>query len=348
MIKFQNRLTKLSDFGGVKMVEEGEKGLEQVGQGQGQDRNEISMKDRLRVLIGRLNLSQKDFAVGAEIEISTISRIYSGAVKSLSVETIARIVLKYHVSPLWLILGAGDMFLPDNYLAKSSKIMEEAWVLSDSEVFMVTTLRELPKPKREEILRFFQFSTGKNFEEFAKTLFERRSALENVSKDKEKLLYLDKENFKKKTLSKKGEQKGKIQIINRTFLAPYLGLIPAGKPLPVHIPTTETRPISADFLTPGDKPRDFYCLTIKGESMKDLGIYHNDLIAIKKRETAESGEIVVALIDDEATLKEYIRHYDSVELRPHNRSMKSIFFKAGDSQILRIQGVLVGIMRPTN
>jgi repressor LexA len=76
--------------------------------------------------------------------------------------------------------------------------------------------------------------------------------------------------------------------------------------------------------------------------MVDLGIGDGDLAIIHKQTTANNGDVVVALVDDEATLKRLFIHDGEVELRPANKLMKSVFLDHGD---LRIQGVMVMICR---
>jgi repressor LexA len=77
--------------------------------------------------------------------------------------------------------------------------------------------------------------------------------------------------------------------------------------------------------------------------MIDAGIHDGDYVVIKHADTAKTGDIVIALIDqNEATLKRLKKHRDSIELIPENTSMKAVFY---DPDRVQIQGVLVGQVR---
>jgi repressor LexA len=76
--------------------------------------------------------------------------------------------------------------------------------------------------------------------------------------------------------------------------------------------------------------------------MKEDGILDGDFIVVRKQPTAENGETVVALINNEATVKKYYRRKNYVELRPSHTGMEPIIVKKGD---LRIEGRVVGVIR---
>lgn len=83
-----------------------------------------------------------------------------------------------------------------------------------------------------------------------------------------------------------------------------------------------------------------YALRVVGDSMIEAGILNNDIAIIQKKETAKDGEIVVAMVDDEATLKTFYKEVDHIRLEPANKNYKPI--KTKKAQIL---GKLVGILR---
>ena len=83
-----------------------------------------------------------------------------------------------------------------------------------------------------------------------------------------------------------------------------------------------------------------YILRVRGESMKDAGILEGDFVVVRPTEKARDGEIVVALIEDEATVKRYFKEKDHVRLQPENKSMKAI--KTRDLSLL---GRVVGVFR---
>ena len=83
-----------------------------------------------------------------------------------------------------------------------------------------------------------------------------------------------------------------------------------------------------------------YILTVRGESMKDAGILDGDFVVVRQSDEAKNGEIVVAMIDDEATVKRFFREKDHIKLQPENKSMKPI--KTRDARVL---GQVVGVFR---
>ena len=88
--------------------------------------------------------------------------------------------------------------------------------------------------------------------------------------------------------------------------------------------------------------RELYALRVEGESMVDAGILDGDLVIIRKQDTADNGDIVVALIGDEATLKRLHRDKNRIRLDPANKDMKPIYV---DSDELRVQGKVIAVTR---
>jgi repressor LexA len=83
-----------------------------------------------------------------------------------------------------------------------------------------------------------------------------------------------------------------------------------------------------------------YVLRVRGESMKDVGILEGDYVVVRPQETASDGEIVVALVGEEATVKRFFREDDHVRLQPENASMEPI-----RSKDVRVLGRVVGLFR---
>jgi repressor LexA len=83
-----------------------------------------------------------------------------------------------------------------------------------------------------------------------------------------------------------------------------------------------------------------YLLRVRGESMKDIGILEGDLVVVRPQETATDGEIVVALVGEEATVKRFFQEADHVRLQPENSTMEPI-----RSRDVRVLGRVVGLMR---
>jgi repressor LexA len=120
---------------------------------------------------------------------------------------------------------------------------------------------------------------------------------------------------------------------------PLLGTIAAGVPIQA-ILQQETLTVPRDLK--GDGPT--YALRARGDSMKDDGILDGDFLIIEASQTAQNGDIVVALIDDEnATLKRFFRSADGIRLEPSNDAYLPIYVT--EPERLRIQGLLRGVLR---
>ncbi len=120
---------------------------------------------------------------------------------------------------------------------------------------------------------------------------------------------------------------------------PFYGLIAAGKPIEA-LSGNERLGVPAHLLT--GRPGDHYVLRVVGESMVEEGIYDGDYVIVLRRERAEPGEMVVALVGDDATLKRFYPEGDTVRLQPANAAMEPIRVPAKN---VRVQGVVVGLMR---
>jgi len=116
-----------------------------------------------------------------------------------------------------------------------------------------------------------------------------------------------------------------------------LGHIVAGKPIEV----LENHEVMSFLPDPDDK--SVFVLRVKGNSMIEDHIKDGDYVIVEKRDLANNGETVVALLgNDRATLKKFYKEEDGVRLQPANPDMSPIFLKEGD---FKIQGVVIGVMR---
>jgi repressor LexA len=86
--------------------------------------------------------------------------------------------------------------------------------------------------------------------------------------------------------------------------------------------------------------RGEYLLRVRGDSMKDAAILEGDVVVVRPQETAEDGDIVVALVGEEATVKRFFREADHIRLQPENQTMEPI-----RSREVRVLGRVVGLMR---
>ena len=122
-----------------------------------------------------------------------------------------------------------------------------------------------------------------------------------------------------------------------TMSYPLLGEIAAGKP----IEALDQREV-VDLL-PDSNNKDVFVLRVKGNSMIEDHIQNNDYVIVERRNVAENGETVVALIDnDRATLKRFYRENGRIRLQPAHPNMKPIYVREGD---FTIQGVVISVLR---
>ena len=101
---------------------------------------------------------------------------------------------------------------------------------------------------------------------------------------------------------------------------PIIGKITAGEPILAVENVTDTFPIPLDFVGNSES----FMLVVRGESMIEAGILSGDYILVRKQNTAINGEIVVALIEDEATVKTFYKEQDHIRLQPENSTMEPI------------------------
>jgi repressor LexA len=123
---------------------------------------------------------------------------------------------------------------------------------------------------------------------------------------------------------------------------PVLGRVAAGLPLLAEEHVIDTVRIDRTLLKGG---REVFGLKVQGDSMMDAGILSGDYIFEKKQLTAQRGEIVVALIGDEATVKYYFPEKDHVRFQPANKNMAPIYVRAADFKPTMLLGVVVGVFR---
>lgn len=124
----------------------------------------------------------------------------------------------------------------------------------------------------------------------------------------------------------------------RTDIAdvPLVGRIAAGAPILANQSVESTLPLPTELIGHGD----FFALTVKGDSMTGAGILDGDIVVIRQQAIAEDGEIVAAMVEDEATVKTFRRMKGTIVLEPENSAYSPII--APDAQIL---GKVVSVLR---
>ena len=123
---------------------------------------------------------------------------------------------------------------------------------------------------------------------------------------------------------------------------PILGKVAAGQPILAVEQATDT--VRVDRVLVGGH-REVFGLRIVGESMIEDGIFDGDYVFVKKTPTAHQGDIVVAMIEGEATVKRYYPEGDRIRFQPANSNMDPIIVKRADFKSVDIIGIVVGVYR---
>lgn len=117
---------------------------------------------------------------------------------------------------------------------------------------------------------------------------------------------------------------------------PLVGRVAAGTPILAEQNVEEQVPLPRSMF--GDA--NSYLLGVHGQSMIDAGIHDGDIVVVREQHTADDGQIVVALLDGEATVKTFYREKDCIRLQPQNEAMEPIY--TTDAQVI---GIVTGLFR---
>ena len=146
--------------------------------------------------------------------------------------------------------------------------------------------------------------------------------------------YIRRDPTKPRAIEVRGETPGEVR--KRLINVPVVGRVTAGQPILAEQNIEDHFPLPADFV----QDEDVFFLIVQGESMIEAGILDGDYVLVRRQQTARNGDIVVALLDDEATVKRFFREQGHVRLQPENRFMDPILVK--DVQVL---GKVIGLVR---
>lgn len=127
-------------------------------------------------------------------------------------------------------------------------------------------------------------------------------------------------------------EEDKVDFIN----VPLLGRVAAGMPILAVENREELFPLPTQFTGAGE----FFMLTIRGNSMIEAGILEEDMVVVRRQSDVNNGDIVVALINEEATVKRFFREKSRVRLQPANSQMEPIY-----TTELQILGKVIGLVR---
>lgn len=127
-----------------------------------------------------------------------------------------------------------------------------------------------------------------------------------------------------------------LTMVSETVYLPVVGSVAAGTPILAEQNIDGHLPVPGEFIKSGTS----FILQVKGDSMIEAGILNGDYIIVREQPDANNGDIVVALMEDEATVKRLYKHPDHIELIPENSSMQPII--TTDAHII---GKVLGLMR---
>ena len=151
-----------------------------------------------------------------------------------------------------------------------------------------------------------------------------------------------------RSLSRPAQQNNVIEfpgMENDMVDVPLLGRVAAGAPILAQENIEDTVRVSSFFLGAGASASKVFALRVVGESMIEDGIFDGDFLFVKKQATARSGEIVVAMIEGEATVKRYFPEGDRIRFQPANALMEPIFVHKSEFRQTDILGIVVGVYR---
>ena len=137
-----------------------------------------------------------------------------------------------------------------------------------------------------------------------------------------------------------GNRKRALELVDpgpTARVLPLLGRVAAGRPIEA-IQNPESVEVPEVLL----RGEDNFALRVVGDSMVDEGIRDGDIVIVRRQRDAANGQTIVALIGDDATIKQFYRRGARVELRPANSRMRPIVVDAED---LQVQGIVVGLIR---
>jgi repressor LexA len=212
--------------------------------------------------------------------------------------------------------------------------------------------------RQRDILKFIHQSTGERG--FPPTIREIGTAMKIASTNgvNDHLRALEHKGYLKRTgqtsrsfvLTKLARQAlglttAGAATAGNTVAVPLVGKVAAGAPILALEQAEDSVHIDSFLL--GGGGREVFALRVKGESMIGDGILDGDYLFVRKTAAAKTGDIVVALIEDEATCKRFFPEGDAIRFQPSNPKMIPIWVKKSDFRSTMILGVVVGVYRQT-
>jgi repressor LexA len=192
-------------------------------------------------------------------------------------------------------------------------------------------------PKQQRVLSFIEtYTQAKGYapsqSEIAKRFrFASLGTVQNYLKALEAKGYLARQKYLSRSLRL-------AEWGSQSVTLPLAGKVAAGRPIEA-VEQHKTVDVPPALLRGGDN----FALQVQGDSMIEEGIHDGDLVIVRKQDNADNGQIVIAMLDGEATVKRLYLRKDRIELRPANVTMRSIFVRHG--QGFQILGIVVGLIR---
>jgi repressor LexA len=203
----------------------------------------------------------------------------------------------------------------------------------------ISIMKKQLTKKQEEILEFIKKRIKeKGYPPAVREICEA-TGLKSTSTVHGHLTRLEKKGYIRRDPSKPRA----IEIVDEEFYVhrnvvqlPLVGKVTAGEPILAVENIEETMTLPYDLVG----TEDAFLLRVRGDSMIEAGIFDNDIIIVRRQNVAENGDIVVALIDDEATVKRFYKEHDHIRLQPENKAMEPIIVKD-----VKILGKVIGLIR---
>lgn len=209
-------------------------------------------------------------------------------------------------------------------------------------------MKSLALTKRQgEILKFiilnkekfgYPPSISEIQEEFS---FKSPNAVQDHLEALERKGYISRRAHKARSIEILVHNESKKDNRNNALEIPIVGEISAGRPILAQENIEGNIVIDKSIVKNSDS---IFALRVKGDSMINAGILNGDYVITSQQQDAEQGDIVVALIEDEATVKRFYREGNRIRLQPENDTMEPIIIKSDEGQI-RIIGKIKGVIR---
>lgn len=190
--------------------------------------------------------------------------------------------------------------------------------------------------RQEEILKYIQKSMDERGYPPSVREIGEAVGLKSSSTVHAHLVHLEKKGYIRRNPTKPRA----IELVGASssvVRVPVVGRVAAGEPILAVENIEDTFPLPANFLKSSD---NVFMLTIRGDSMINAGILDGDYIIVRQQNTAENGDIVVALLGDNATVKRFFKEDDCIRLQPENDALDPIRTKN-----VTILGKVIGVFR---